>query len=234
MTVNVSQAEVAKFDAIAQQWWDPNGPSAPLHHLNPTRLRYIQGHVTLTGKNVLDVGCGAGILSASMARAGAHVTGIDASADMITVAKQHATVNKLEINYQHETIESLVSAAPPQFAVITCMEVVEHVPDPAQLIQNCYKLLQPGGTLFLSTLNRTLKAYLLAIVGAEYVCRILPQHTHDYKKFIKPAELHEMLTQAQFKLVDLAGLNYNPFLRRAKLCRDVAVNYLVCAQKNIV
>ncbi|HSX20697.1 MAG TPA: bifunctional 2-polyprenyl-6-hydroxyphenol methylase/3-demethylubiquinol 3-O-methyltransferase UbiG [Gammaproteobacteria bacterium] len=230
-SANIDSAEVAKFDAMAAQWWEPNGPCAPLHILNPTRLLYIQKHVQLADRSVLDVGCGAGILTESLATLSAKVHGIDASADVIAAAKVHAESKNLSINYQACSIEEFTAQRNAQFDVITCMELIEHVPDPAQLIADCANLLKPGGHLFLSTLNRTPKSYLFAIIGAEYVLKLLPKQTHDYKKFIKPAELANTLRDANMQLRDLKGLKFDPFTKSAQLQDDLSVNYLAFASK---
>lgn len=226
---NIDKSEVAKFDAMAANWWDPHGPCAPLHILNPTRLCFIQRHTKLENKNILDIGCGGGILSESLAKHGANVTALDASAEAINLAKEHAVSQNLTINYQHATIESFQTDT--QFDIITCMELIEHVPDPAKLIADCARLLAPGGAMFISTLNRTLKAYALAIIGAEYVLNILPKHTHDYKKFIKPAELEQMLRAQKLSLVKLQGLKFDPFNKTASLYDSVDVNYLAYTVK---
>lgn len=230
-SANIDNSELSKFDALAKAWWEPNGPCAPLHILNPVRLAYIQRFDKLENKKILDVGCGGGILTESMSKLHANVTGIDASSEVIAAAKEHASNNNLAIEYQHTYLEEFISKNQAQFEIITCMELIEHVPDPAKLIMDCSKLLQPGGKLFISTLNRTLKAYALAIIGAEYLLNILPKHTHDYKKFIKPSELDKMLKHAGLKLENLCGLKYDPFTKTAKLYDSLQVNYLACASK---
>lgn len=232
-SANIDNAEVAKFNAMAGQWWEPNGPCAPLHILNPSRLLYIQHHVKLAGKNILDVGCGAGILSEGMAALNANVTGIDASSDVIAAARLHATGKNLAIDYQACSIEEFIANNQQQFDVITCMELVEHVPDPAKLLTDCAQILKPGGQLFLSTINRTPKSYLLAIIGAEYILNILPKRTHDYKKFIRPSELASMLKLANLQIRDLKGIKFDPFSKSAELQDDVRVNYLATAIKEI-
>lgn len=232
-TCNVDTQEISKFSALASDWWQLDGPCAPLHALNPARLKFILQHSNLQNKVVLDIGCGAGILTESLAQHGAVLTGIDASTEIIAAAEQHATMQQLSINYAVDTAESFAVKHAAQFDIITCMELIEHVPDPQQLIQDCYQLLKPGGQLFLSTLNRTPKSYAFAIIGAEYIMNVLPKHTHDYKKFIKPSELAELLRKAQFSLQDLSGINYNAFSKSATLCQDVNVNYLAYAIKEI-
>lgn len=216
---------------MAAQWWDPHGPGAPLHALNPCRLQYIQQYAKLESKNVLDVGCGAGILTESLAKSGANVIGIDAGEAMILAAKEHANLSSLSIKYVLSTIEDFAQQNTNKFAVITCMELIEHVPNPAQLIQACANLLLPGGYLFMSTINRTLKAYALAILGAEYILKILPKNTHDYKKFIQPAELSHMFKDANLRLVNVQGVKYNPFTKSATMHADVSINYMTCAVK---
>lgn len=228
---NIDITEIAKFNAMAGQWWEPNGPCAPLHVLNPTRLQFIQKFTELDNKDVLDVGCGAGILAESLAKCGAKVTGIDAGADVIAAAIAHAKIKDMPVTYLNKTIEEYLSTHSDRFDIITCMELIEHVPNPSKLIADCTKLLRPGGQIFLSTINRTPKAYALAIIGAEYVLNMLPKHTHDYKKFIRPAELAVMLKQANMQLMDLQGLNFKPFTKTAHLQDDLSVNYLAYAKR---
>jgi len=231
-TANIDTIEVEKFSSIAQQWWDPSGPCAPLHALNPCRLQFIKQTCVLKGMSILDIGCGAGILTESLAVEGAQVTGIDASPEVIEAAQQHAVENNLSIDYRHMSSEDL-RVSEQRFDIITCMELLEHVPDPIKLIEDCYALLKPGGKLFLSTLNRNIKAYALAIIGAEYLLKILPARTHDYAKFIRPSELAATLRSAQFNVQELAGISYNPLTKSATLCPNVDVNYLVQATKEI-
>jgi 2-polyprenyl-6-hydroxyphenyl methylase / 3-demethylubiquinone-9 3-methyltransferase len=231
--MNYDTAEVNKFSALTSTWWDKNGPCAPLHALNPARLQFILQHTSVNHKKILDVGCGAGILTESLALHHAQVLGIDASDSLIAEARRHAFDMGITVDYQHATAEQLLASHTGQFDVITCMELLEHVPDPAKLIADCAQLLKPGGKLFLSTLNRTPRAYLLAIIGAEYLCNILPKHTHDYKKFIQPAELANMLQQAKLKLLNLNGLEYRPFTKTSRITTDVRVNYLAFATKEI-
>jgi 2-polyprenyl-6-hydroxyphenyl methylase/3-demethylubiquinone-9 3-methyltransferase len=230
---NVDAAEVSKFDGMAARWWDTEGEFRPLHDLNPVRLRFVQQHAGITGKNVLDVGCGGGILSESMARAGAKVTGIDAAQKALTVARLHAMEAGIEVNYQNEVAEVHATEHAGQYDVVTCMELLEHVPDPASLISACTLMLKPGGRLFVSTINRNPKAYALAVLGAEYLMRLLPKGTHDYAKFIKPSELARWARQAGLQLLDEAGMHYNPVLRSASLIRSVDVNYLMCFEKPV-
>lgn len=232
-TANIDSIEVNKFSSLANRWWELDGPCAPLHVLNPCRLQFVQQHVRLEQQSVLDIGCGAGILSESLARHGAIVTGIDASTEVIAAAKQHAASMNLEINYLSTTAEDFLANSTSRFDIITCMELLEHVPSPEQLIKDCSQLLKPGGYIFLSTLNRTFKAYGLAIIGAEYLLNILPKQTHDYKKFIRPSELANMCNNAEIRLNDLSGINYNPITKHASLCTNVDVNYIACAIKDL-
>lgn len=228
---NFRQDELDKFAALASRWWDPEGPQKPLHALNPVRLRYIAARVPLAGARVLDVGCGGGLLSEALAREGAQVTGIDLGEELIEVARLHRLESGLEIDYQLESVEALADARPAGFDVVTCMEMLEHVPDPAAIVQACARLLRPGGRLFLSTVNRTPAAFALAIVGAEYVARLLPRGTHHYQDFIKPAELAGWLRQAGLQLEDVSGMAYEPWRNAARLSTRTGVNYLACAAK---
>jgi 2-polyprenyl-6-hydroxyphenyl methylase/3-demethylubiquinone-9 3-methyltransferase len=230
-TANLDHKEVEKFSAISTQWWDLDGPCAPLHILNPARLKFIQQHAKLENKTVLDVGCGAGILSESLAQHGAAVVGIDASNELIVAARAHAEQSKLNINYAAITLEDYLAIEDRKFDVITCMELIEHVPDPIKLINDCAYALKPGGKLFISTLNRTAKAYAFAIFAAELVLKVLPKNTHDYKKFIQPAEMAEMLRNANMRLTNLQGVKYQHFTKSAKLHDDLSVNYMACAIK---
>ncbi len=231
--MNYDTAEVNKFSALASRWWDKTGPCAPLHVLNPCRMQFIQRNAVITNKNILDVGCGAGILTESLAQNNAQVIGIDASSAVIEEAQAHAAARKLDITYKHLTAEELLPTHSGQFDIITCMELIEHVPDAKKLIADCSRLLKPGGKLFISTINRTPRAYLLAIIGAEYILNILPKKTHDYKKFIKPSELAHMLQSSNLKLAVLNGLEYKPFTKTASISYDVRVNYLAYAVKEV-
>jgi 2-polyprenyl-6-hydroxyphenyl methylase/3-demethylubiquinone-9 3-methyltransferase len=231
--MNYDTLEINKFSALASRWWDKSGPCAPLHVLNPCRLQFIQRNAILNNKNILDVGCGAGILTESLAENKAHVVGIDASESLISEAQAHAAAKNLDITYKNLPVEEMLPTHTGQFDIVTCMELVEHVPDPAKLIADCSQLLKPGGKFFLSTINRTPRAYLLAILGAEYILNILPKQTHDYKKFIKPSELADMLQPANLKLTALNGLQYKPFTKTAGITSDVRVNYLAYATKEI-
>lgn len=227
---NIDQQELDKFSKMAATWWDFNGDFKPIHQLNPLRLNYILQHSNgLNGKKVLDVGCGGGILSESMAKSGANVTGIDMSPQPLAVAKQHAQDNNLIIDYQQSTIEDFLQQhqqlQAEKFDVITCMEMLEHVPDPFSIIRSCRQLLKPDGVLFMSTINRTLKAWALVVIGAEYILKMLPQGTHDYEKFIKPAELLAYCDQVGLTCQQLKGYHYNPLTGNFWLNDDVSANY---------
>lgn len=228
---NVSPAEIARFGALARRWWDPNGPQRPLHELNPARLSYVVERVRLRDASVLDVGCGAGLLSEAMAREGAHVTALDLAPELIDVARLHLLESGLKVDYRLVSVEELAAQAPASFDAITCMEMLEHVPDPGSVLRACATLLKPGGKLFVSTLNRTPLAFAVAIVGAEYLAGLLPKGTHDYKSFIKPAELSAWLRDAGFELEDVSGLAYDPIRRKAWVNRRTDINYLACAVK---
>ena len=228
---NFDQAELDKFGALANRWWDPEGPQKALHALNPVRLQYVKARATLSGAAVLDVGCGGGLLSEALAKEGAKVTAIDLAPELVKVAKLHRLESKVEVDYRLQPVESLATEHAESFDAITCMEMLEHVPDPGAIISACAALLKPGGRLFLSTLNRTPAAFALAIVGAEYVARLLPKGTHHYKDFIKPAELAAWLRDAGLELEDVSGLAYEPWRNGARLIGRTDVNYLACAVK---
>ena len=228
---NFDQAELDKFGALANRWWDPEGPQKALHALNPVRLDYVRQRMTLQAAKVLDVGCGAGLLSEALAREGAHVTATDLAPELIKVARLHRLESKVEVDYLLQSVESLAEERPGSFDAITCMEMLEHVPDPASIIGACATLLKPGGRLFLSTLNRTPAAFALAIVGAEYVARLLPKGTHHYQDFIKPAELAGWLRSAGLRLDDVTGLAYEPWRNAARLIGRTDVNYLASATR---
>jgi len=230
-TTNVHPAETAKFDRLASRWWDPDGESRPLHDLNPVRLGYVAARCSLKGARALDVGCGGGLLSEALARSGARVTAIDLAPAVLDVARLHLFESKLEVDYREVSVETLADEMPGAFDIVTCMEMLEHVPDPASVIRACASLLKPCGTLFLSTLNRTPLAFGAAILGAEHVLRLLPRGTHHYAQFIKPSEIATDLRAAGLVLDDLSGIAYNPFTRSASLTPSVAVNYLACATK---
>ncbi|MDH5517808.1 MAG: bifunctional 2-polyprenyl-6-hydroxyphenol methylase/3-demethylubiquinol 3-O-methyltransferase UbiG [Gammaproteobacteria bacterium] len=225
-TLNVDPAEIAKFEELASRWWDTQGEFKPLHEINPLRLQYIDQRVGLAGKKVLDVGCGGGILAESMARAGADVLGIDMGKAPLNVAKLHAMETGTDCQYRQITVEQLADEMPGQFDAVSCMEMLEHVPDPASIITACMKLVKPGGDVFMSTLNRNAKSFMFAVVGAEYVLQMLPKGTHDYKKFIKPSELCNWARAATLELKDISGLSYNPLTKAYKLSSDVSVNYM--------
>lgn len=223
---NVDQGEITKFDAIAARWWDPAGNFKPLHDLNPLRLDYIERRVGLRGSDVLDVGCGGGLLSEAMARRGANVLGIDMAGAALDVARLHALETGVEVQYRQVTVESVAAERPGRFDLVTCLEMLEHVPDPASVVAACAALVRPGGHVVFSTLNRNPRSYLLAIVGAEYLLKLLPRGTHDYRQFIRPAELAGWARQANLVLCDLCGISYNPLTRRYRLGQDIGVNYL--------
>jgi 2-polyprenyl-6-hydroxyphenyl methylase / 3-demethylubiquinone-9 3-methyltransferase len=223
---NVDPAEIARFDAAASRWWDPQGEMRPLHDLNPVRLQYVERAGSLAGLKVLDVGCGGGLLAEAMARRGARVTGLDLADELLQVAKLHALEAGVAVDYVLEAAEVHAAAHPGEYDVVTCMEMLEHVPDPTAVIDALGRLVQPDGHVFVSTLNRTMKAYALAILGAEYVLRLLPTGTHTYEKFIRPSELRQWSRAAGLAVVDIAGLEYDPFTRQARLTSDASVNYL--------
>jgi 2-polyprenyl-6-hydroxyphenyl methylase / 3-demethylubiquinone-9 3-methyltransferase len=225
-TRNADPAELAKFAALAQSWWDPAGPSKPLHQLNPLRLRYIEQAVGLREALVLDVGCGGGILSEAMANSGARVLGIDLSQAVLDVAELHALEGKLAVEYRCIAAEDLAAAQPGSFDLVTCMEMLEHVPDPAAMLAALAALAKPGGDIIVSTLNRKPSAFAVAIIGAEYIARALPRGTHEYLKFIRPSELARWGRSAGLNLIDLAGITYNPLTRAFRLSSNTDINYL--------
>jgi 2-polyprenyl-6-hydroxyphenyl methylase/3-demethylubiquinone-9 3-methyltransferase len=228
MTVNVDPAEVAKFSELAHRWWDPSSEFRPLHEINPLRLDYIDRHAGLAGKRVLDVGCGGGILAEAMAERGARVTGIDLSERALKVAQLHLFESGRSVDYQLIAPEQLAAQSAERFDVITCMELLEHVPDPASTVDACARLLRPGGLAFFSTIARNAKAYVYAILGAEYILGLLPRGTHDYAKFIKPSELAAMCRRAGLEINAMIGLTYSPLTRRYSLVPDTSVNYMLC------
>jgi 2-polyprenyl-6-hydroxyphenyl methylase/3-demethylubiquinone-9 3-methyltransferase len=228
---NADPAELQKFGALAHRWWDPQGDMRPLHEINPLRLDWIDRLAALAGKRVLDVGCGGGILAEAMAQRGARVTGIDLSSKPLRVAQLHALESGVAVDYREASAEALAAEAPAAFEVVTCMEMLEHVPDPSSAVSACGALASPGGWVFFSTINRNPKSFLFAIVGAEYVLRLLPSGTHEYAKFIRPSELAAMARQAGLEVVEILGLTYNPLTRRFALGRDTGVNYLVACRK---
>ena len=232
---NVDPGEIAKFNDIASRWWDPSGEFKPLHLLNPVRLSYISDELQgLFGKTVIDIGCGGGILAESMARCGAVVTGLDMANDSLNVARLHALEAGVEVNYQQDTAEQYAKNHAAQFDVVTCMEMLEHVPQPMSVIQACADLAKPGATLFFSTLNKTWKAYLLAIIGAEQVLKLVPKGTHEFSKFIRPSILMRWIDEAGLELVDATGLHYNPIQQSFRTGPGLDVNYLVVARKPIL
>ena len=232
-TPNVDPNEIRKFEDIASRWWDQDSEFKPLHDINPLRLNYIDDRAALNGKQVIDIGCGGGILAESMARRGAHVTGIDMGATPLEVAELHALESQVNVTYRQISAEAIAAEAPAQFDVVTCMEMLEHVPDPASVIAACAKLVKPGGDVFFSTINRNPKAFALAILGAEYVMQMLPKGTHEYAKFIKPSELERWARSVGLELRNITGMTYNPLFQSYRLGNDVDVNYLMCFKKEI-
>jgi len=224
---NVDPAELAKFDALASRWWDPDGEFRPLHEINPLRLDWIRQHVQLSGSKVLDIGCGGGILAESMAAAKATVTGIDMAEGPLAVARLHLHESDLTVDYRRATAEETAAKEAESVDVVTCLEMLEHVPDPAQIILSCAELVKPGGHVFFSTINRNLKSFAFAIVGAEYVLKLLPAGTHEYQKFIRPSELEAWARHAGLSLQDSIGMQYNPLTREYALGEKLDVNYLM-------
>ena len=230
-TANFDPSEIKKFEDLASRWWDEQGEFKPLHEMNPLRLNFINTGSPLEGKTVCDIGCGGGILSESMAKCGANVTGLDMGKAPLSVARLHALESELEIDYQQVTAEEFAEKNPEKFDVVTCMEMLEHVPDPASVIKACYQLAKPGGSVYFSTINRNPKAYLMAIVGAEYVMKMLPRGTHDYARFIKPSELDSWAREAGLELRNLKGVTYNPLTGLFSQSQDVDVNYMAHFQR---
>ncbi|QDX98280.1 bifunctional 2-polyprenyl-6-hydroxyphenol methylase/3-demethylubiquinol 3-O-methyltransferase UbiG [Pectobacterium actinidiae] len=227
-TPNVDHQEIAKFEAIASRWWDLEGEFKPLHRINPLRLGYISQHAEgLFGKKVLDVGCGGGILAESMAREGAEVTGLDMGAEPLQVARLHALESGVAVDYVQETVEAHAHAHPGLYDVVTCMEMLEHVPDPQSVVQACARLVKPGGHVFFSTINRNAKAWMMAVIGAEYILKMVPRGTHDIKKFIRPAELMHWVDSTPLRERHITGLHYNPLTDHFKLGPNVDVNYML-------
>ena len=230
-TANVSHDEIARFGKLASRWWDPDGESRPLHDLNPVRAAYVAARVDLSNAKVADVGCGGGLLSEALARVGAQVTGIDLGEKVIEIAKLHLHESNLSVDYRVQSSADLAAAEPSAFDAVCCMELIEHVPDPAALVNDLAAMLKPGGRLFMSTLNRTPAAFGAAILGAEYMMRMLPRGTHHYAQFLKPSELARLLRDAGLELEDVSGLGYNPLQRKAWLSRFTAINYVLGAVK---
>ena len=230
---NTDPGEVEKFDALAARWWDPEGAFKPLHDINPLRLAFVEGAAGLAGRTVLDVGCGGGILAEAMASRGAAVTGVDASEGALATARLHLEESGVEVEYIRATGEQMAEERPGAFDVVTCMELLEHVPDPASLVDACARLVRPGGHVIFSTINRNPKAYMLAVIGAEYILGLLPRGTHDYGKFIRPSELDAWSRSAGLTMEALEGLTYNPLTRRYRLSGDVDVNYLARLSRSV-
>ncbi len=225
--LNVDPSEIRKFESIAHRWWDPESEFKPLHAINPLRLNSIDDRAHLKNKRVLDVGCGGGILAESMARRGAKVTGIDLGEGPLSVASLHALDSQVEVDYQQIAVETLAEQETGQYDVVTCMEMLEHVPAPESVIRACAQLVKPGGNVFFSTINRNPKAFMLAVIGAEYLLSMLPRGTHEYAKFIRPSELEYAARQAQLSLKDISGMTYNPIFQSYRLGKDIDVNYLM-------
>ncbi len=230
--MNADPAELQKFSDLAHRWWDPESEFKPLHQLNPLRLEWIDSTARINGKKVIDIGCGGGILAESMAARGAQVTGVDLSEKALGVARLHLFESEQSVDYRHISAEDIAKEAPGTFDVVTCMEMLEHVPDPASTIRACATLVKPGGQVFFSTLNRNLKAYLMAVVGAEYVLNLLPKGTHEYAKFIKPSELARYVREAGLDVEELVGMHYNPLSKVYSLGGDTDVNYLMRTSKH--
>jgi|SRR5690554_2922950 len=229
---NIDAAEIAKFEALANRWWDPHGSFRPLHDMNPLRANYIDQGSPVADRQLLDVGCGGGILAEAMAQRGAQITGIDMAEGPLTAARLHALESKVTVDYRQSTAEQLAQQQPSSFDIVTCLEMLEHVPDPASVVQACSDLVRPGGKIYFSTINRHPKAWALAVVGAEYILRLLPRGTHEYSKFIKPSELAQFARQAGLEVEHITGIVYNPLTRQFKLSeRDVDVNYIMRLHK---
>ncbi|MCI0654488.1 MAG: bifunctional 2-polyprenyl-6-hydroxyphenol methylase/3-demethylubiquinol 3-O-methyltransferase UbiG [Methylococcaceae bacterium] len=231
-TENVYPHEIDKFGSLAERWWDLDGEFKTLHAVNPLRIRFISERSAIEGRKILDVGCGGGILSEALAKLGARVTGIDLSADLIEIAELHGLESGLKVEYKKISAEALAAAEPESFDGITCMEMLEHVPEPESIVAACSVLLKPGGKVFFSTLNRKPKSYLMAVVGAETILRIIPKGTHDYKAFIKPSELSAWCRRSRLEIEAITGIEYNPLSQSFSLGRDIDVNYLAVFEKN--
>jgi 2-polyprenyl-6-hydroxyphenyl methylase / 3-demethylubiquinone-9 3-methyltransferase len=230
-TTNVDAQEIQKFSDLAHRWWDPTSEFKPLHEINPLRLEWINGIAPLAGKTVIDVGCGGGILAESMAKKGAKVTGIDLSEKALKVADLHGLESGIQVRYEKIAAEDMAAREPAQYDIVTCMEMLEHVPDPASVIQACQRMVKPGGHVFFSTLNRNLTSYLFAVIGAEYLLQLLPKGTHDYAKFITPAELSQAIRNAGLQVNSIRGMSYNPLTKIYSLNNDTKVNYLVACTR---
>ncbi|MFN3233956.1 MAG: bifunctional 2-polyprenyl-6-hydroxyphenol methylase/3-demethylubiquinol 3-O-methyltransferase UbiG [Gammaproteobacteria bacterium] len=228
---NVDPSEINKFRALSSRWWDETGDLKSLHDINPLRLQFIKDNAPLAQAKIIDIGCGGGILTESLAQSGAQLTGIDMNDEAINVAKLHAEESDLQIDYQVSTAENIAKQLPEQFDIITCMELLEHVPEPAHVIQACATLLKPGGKVFFSTINRTLKAYLQAVIAGEYILQLLPKGTHDYAKLIRPSELNTWCEKSGLAIKKMMGMTYNPLSKQYKLIQNISVNYLVYAEK---
>jgi 2-polyprenyl-6-hydroxyphenyl methylase/3-demethylubiquinone-9 3-methyltransferase len=229
---NVDQSEIDKFSALAHRWWDPTSEFKPLHAINPLRLGWIESITSLAGKKVLDVGCGGGILAESLSKSGGIVTGIDLSNKALKVAELHQLESNTSVQYRSISAEDLAKQEPENYDVVTCMEMLEHVPDPSSVVQACATLCKPGGSIFFSTLNRNPKSYLFAIIGAEYILKLLPKGTHEYDKFIKPSELAGFTRQAGLELLEIKGMTYNPLTQIYRLGSDTDVNYMIATRKS--
>jgi len=228
---NIDPIEIAKFSQSAQNWWDPTGEFKALHDINPLRIQYIQQNVSLLGKKIVDVGTGGGLLAEELAKNGGDVTGIDMSEAALTVAKMHLLESNLPVEYKLITAEELALIEPEKYDVVTCLEMLEHVPDPSSIVRACAQLVKPGGHIFFSTLNRNVKSYLFAILGAEYILKLIPKNTHDFAKFIRPSELNRWLREADLKTIGMKGLSYDPFKKHYFLSDDLSVNYFVHVKK---
>lgn len=232
MMANADPQELNKFGDLAHRWWDPNSEFKPLHDINPLRLGWIDRNCGLKGKRVIDVGCGGGLLSEGMAAIGANVTGIDLGEKALGVAKLHLLESGLKVNYRHIAAEDMAQAEPAAFDVVTCLEMLEHVPDPASIVRACAQMTKPGGTVFFSTISRNPKAYLFAVIGAEYVLNMLPRGTHDYARFLRPAELARLCREAGLSVAEIVGMSYNPLAKTYSLGSDTSVNYLIRARRD--
>jgi 2-polyprenyl-6-hydroxyphenyl methylase / 3-demethylubiquinone-9 3-methyltransferase len=229
---NVDPAELAKFNELAHRWWDPAGEFRPLHEINPLRLGWIDSRAALEGKSALDVGCGGGILTEAMAQRGARVAGIDLGEKALRIAQAHMLESGVQVRYEAASAEAFAEAHPGAFDVVTCLELLEHVPEPPSTVAACARLAKPGGRVFFSTINRNPKAYLLAVIGAEYVLKLLPKGTHDYTRFIKPSELTRWCRDAGLRPLEMTGMTYNPLTKQYKLGPDCDVNYMLCCAKD--